>query len=52
MKAIEAVIADASSLQPQQDDEGERPLTDVSDDDPEALADEGTEEAFAVIKQV
>jgi hypothetical protein len=41
MKAIEAVVSDASSLRPQQDDESERPLTDSSDDDPDALADEG-----------
>ncbi len=42
MKAIEAVISDASSLQPEQDDEGERPLSDGSEDDPDALADDGT----------
>ena len=42
MKAIEAVISDASSLQPEQDDEGERPLSDGSEDDPDALADEGS----------
>lgn len=49
MKAIEAVISDASSLQPEQDDEGERPLSDGSEDDPDALADEGAVESFAVI---
>lgn len=41
MQAIEAVISDASSLRPQQDDESERPLTDSSEDDTGALADEG-----------
>ena len=48
MKAIEAVIADASSLQPQEDDEAERPLSDGSEDDPDAMADEGTVESLAI----
>lgn len=48
MKAIEAVIADASSLQPQDQDESERLLSDGSEDDPEAMADEGTVESLAI----
>jgi hypothetical protein len=52
MKAIEAVISDASSLQPEQDDEGERPLSDGSEDDPDALADEGALDCCASLSVV